>query len=113
MSLDIQTTDTEQKAALRHQVEETRSDLADKLELIEHQVAGMVHGATESVTETIASVKESVGHTVDAVQEAVHGTVDSMKHALDWRHHIRQHPWLMLGAAVVLGFACGRYLSRR
>jgi ElaB/YqjD/DUF883 family membrane-anchored ribosome-binding protein len=114
MALETQAKGTTQEAeSPRHQVEEIRSDLVDKLETLEHQVVGMVQGATGFVAGTVESVKESVEQTAEAVQEAVQGTVKSMRHALDVRHHVRQHPWLLLGAAFVLGFACGRFLSRR
>ncbi len=110
MASEIQPPDPAQKTeALHHQVDETRSDLVEKLEQLEHQVVEIVHGATDTVTQAIGSVKDSVGHTVEAVQ----GTTRSVKHALDIRHHIREHPWLMLGTAFVLGYLCGGVLARR
>jgi len=114
MTVETQTLDlTHESEEIRHQISETRADLAEKLVMIEHQVVDMVQGATSSVAHTIDSVKESVAHTVEAVEDAVHGTVKSMKHALDFTDHVRQRPWLTLGAAVVLGFAFGRFFSRR
>jgi ElaB/YqjD/DUF883 family membrane-anchored ribosome-binding protein len=97
---------------MRHEVDETRSHLMEKVELIEHMVVDMVEGATGSVADTIGSMKESVAHTVDAVQEAVQETVTSVKHALDVRYQVRQHPWFMLGTALLVGFGFGRLLAK-
>jgi ElaB/YqjD/DUF883 family membrane-anchored ribosome-binding protein len=105
-------TPAEESAEMRQEMSETRANLAEKLGLIEDRVVDMVQGATNSVAHTIESMKESVTHTVEAVEDAVQGTVKSMKHALDFRDHVRQHPWLALGAAVVIGVACERFFSR-
>ena len=50
---------------IRHQMEGTRKDLADKVEQLEAKVAGTV----ESVSETVGNVTETVQGTVEGHQE--------------------------------------------
>lgn len=33
-------------------------------------------------------------------------------HRLDWRQHVRRHPWVVLGLAFAVGWAIGRRSSR-
>jgi len=101
---------------IRHQMEEKRASLADKLDALENQVIETVQDTTSEVTNIVHEVKESVTEvvqgvksTVDSVTEGVHETVESVKETFDIREHVRQHPWLALGGAVAAGFA-GAYL---
>jgi len=103
---------------IRHQMEEKRLSLADKLDALENQVIGTVQETTQEVTNIVREVKEGVTDVVhdvkssfDSVTEGVQETVASVKETLDFREHIRQHPWLSLGGAVAAGFA-GAYLLR-
>jgi ElaB/YqjD/DUF883 family membrane-anchored ribosome-binding protein len=82
---------------IRQQMEGTRKDLAEKLELLEAQVSGTV----EAVSETVENVKETVEETVDAVE-----------HTFDLRWHAERHPWALMGGAVLLGFLGGSLLMR-
>jgi ElaB/YqjD/DUF883 family membrane-anchored ribosome-binding protein len=105
---------------LQHQIDDTRAHLMNNVEALEHEVVGLVQGATAAVTGTIGSIQEAVGDTVGTVQDAVRDTmtsvrggVTSLKQAFDIRGHVRGHPWLMLGGAVALGYLCGRLLRGR
>ena len=94
-------------------MEETRSDLTDKLEALEQKVMGTVADARSAVTDTVETVKQSVDRTVQAVTGTVHDTVDSVKNALDLERHVQRHSWAMLACSLAAGFALGRLLSRR
>lgn len=107
---------------IRHQMEEKRASLADKLEALESQVKETVQGATyevsnivEEVKSTVESVTEGVQETVETVKETltegVHETVETVKHTLNVNDHIRRHPWLAVGGAVAAGFAGGYLLG--
>src|SRR5438105_4518592 len=56
---------------IRHNIEETRSALTDKLETLEHEVFGTVREATQAVSDTVENVKETVACTVENVKEKV------------------------------------------
>src|SRR5713226_6434711 len=93
--------DNEPEEVIKQQMLETRASLAEKLETLEQQVVGTVHSATSAVTDTVESVKDAVQHTVEAVKDT-----------FDLSHHVREHPWLMVGGSVTVGFAAGCLTGR-
>jgi len=109
------------------QMEETRKDLAEKLETLEKKVAGTVETVTgtvqtvestvenvkESIQETVATVTDTVQNTVQAVEDKVGSTVESVRNFLDLSRQVDQHPWLMMGGSVLVGFLGGRLLTPR
>ena len=97
----------EESEVIRNQMDETRSALAEKLEILENQVTGTVLEATEAVSESVGNVKEAVETTVQAVQESVRDAVESVKDAFDLRAQVAAHPWIVMGGAAALGFLGG------
>lgn len=87
---------------IREHIEETRESLTEKLESLENQVKGTVQDARATVEETIDTVKSTV-------QE----TVESVKRTFNVRYQTEQHPWPMVGASAILGFAVGSLLGGR
>jgi ElaB/YqjD/DUF883 family membrane-anchored ribosome-binding protein len=98
--------------ALRAEVDETRARLVDKLHTLEHRVVDSWQDASTAVAETVENVKATVETTVHAVQGAVHDTTAGMGRVLDVPAHVRRHPWLMLGGALLLGVVAGRLVGR-
>jgi len=86
---------------IRKQMQETRSQLADKLEAIESQVTSTVKDATEAVSDTVEGVKEAVTDTVEGVRSA-----------LDFKAHWQNHPWLMMLGVTGLSFLTTKLLTR-
>jgi len=115
-----------QQEIIRQQMEETRSSLQDKLEVLEQQVMSTVKDANqtvEAVMETVESVKDSVVETVETVKDTVQGTVDtvkdtmqetvaSVKDAFDLPRQVEAHPWAMFAGATAVGFLGGKILLR-
>jgi ElaB/YqjD/DUF883 family membrane-anchored ribosome-binding protein len=97
---------------IKHQMLETRASLAEKLETLEQQVVGTVQNATCAVTDTVDSVKEAVQSTVQMAKTSVQDTVEAVKDTFDISRQVRQHPWLMMGGSVILGYAGGCLLNR-
>ncbi len=102
---------------IRRQMEQTRTDLQEKLETLEKQVTETVQEAAsaatetvQSVTETVQSVKEAVQDTVETVRGTVEDTVGSVKESLDINQHIRAHPWAMFIGATAIGYFGTRLL---
>jgi ElaB/YqjD/DUF883 family membrane-anchored ribosome-binding protein len=104
--------DHEPEEVIKQQMLETRASLADKLETLEQQVVGTVHSASTAVTDTVDSVKEAVQQTVELAKTSVHDTMDAVKDTLDLSRHVREHPWIMVGGSVSVGFVAGRLLDR-
>ena len=84
---------TETPEVMRQHIEETKSQLWDKLDTLESQFS-------EAVTETVASVQETVSNVTDTVQDSV----QSVSNAFDLPLQIERHPWLAVGGSVVLGY---------
>jgi len=82
---------------IRHQMEETRSSLADKLETLENEFRGTVEEATSAVSTT-----------VEAVQE----TVETVKETFDLRTQVERHPWPLMAGAVATGYVAGCLAER-
>jgi ElaB/YqjD/DUF883 family membrane-anchored ribosome-binding protein len=79
-------------------IEDTRSAITEKLDLLEERVRETVKGAQSSVEEIVGTVKETVEETVNTV-----------KRTLDVPYQVNQHPWLMLGGATLAGYLLGRW----
>ena len=92
---------------IRHQMEETRSSLTDKIERLEQTVTEKVQTTTAAVTDTVESVRGAVRDTVDTVRGTVTGTVETVKETFDIPRYFREYPWAAFGAALGAGFAGG------
>jgi ElaB/YqjD/DUF883 family membrane-anchored ribosome-binding protein len=97
---------------IRHQMEETRASLSEKLETLEHEVVETVHQAAATVTDTVASVKEAVHESVATVKDSVSETVETVKETFDLNRQFDHHPWTMFGGSVFLGFLGGCLLPK-
>jgi ElaB/YqjD/DUF883 family membrane-anchored ribosome-binding protein len=92
---------------IRHQMEEKRTELSDRIQQLEQQVADKVQDATTAAKETVESVKEAVTETVDAIKGSVQETVSTVKETFDIPLQFERHPWAMFGGSVALGFLGG------
>jgi ElaB/YqjD/DUF883 family membrane-anchored ribosome-binding protein len=81
-------------------MEETRANLATKLEALESQVRETVSSASETVTTTVEGVKDVV--------DTVSDTVGSVTDTLNIGKHIEDNPWMALGIAVAAGFVAAQ-----
>jgi len=85
---------------IRQQMEETRSNLTDKLEALENQVSESVQSTTAAVTETVEAVKETVENVTATVQE----TVETVGETFDLWTQTDHHPWIVFGGSVAVGY---------
>jgi ElaB/YqjD/DUF883 family membrane-anchored ribosome-binding protein len=91
----------ENEELIRQDMERTRESITEKLETLENKVVSSVQQASTAVTETVANVKETM-----------HEGVEKVKDAFDVKAHVDHHPWLMLGGAVMAGYALGTLMRR-
>jgi ElaB/YqjD/DUF883 family membrane-anchored ribosome-binding protein len=89
---------------IRDEMEQTRANLAEKLEALESQVRETVSGATEAVSSTVEGVKDVV--------ETVTETVENVTETFNVSKQVEQHPWMALGAAVATGFVVAQVIGR-
>ena len=105
----------DQSELIRHQMEDTRTSLSDKIEALEKKVADTVQPVTDAVertTEAVAETVERVKESVATVAGKVEETVQSVASAFDLRRHAERHPWLVLGVAATSGCIIGTILAR-
>jgi hypothetical protein len=106
-------------------IDDTRSAMTEKLELLGERVRETVEGAQASVEEMVGNVRDTVDTTVAAVKQTVEGaqasvegivenvkgsvgeTVEAVQRTFDLHHQMEQHPWLLLGGSLVVGYLLG------
>jgi ElaB/YqjD/DUF883 family membrane-anchored ribosome-binding protein len=101
----------EKPDVIRHEIEETRQSLSEKLETLEGQVKETISSVTGSVEETVEKVKATVSDTVETVKSSVEGTVESVKRTFDLAYQVDRHPWAMAGCSLLAGVAAGYLLG--
>jgi hypothetical protein len=79
-------------------IEDTRSAMTEKLEILEARVRETVEGAQSSVEDIVENVKGMVDTTVETV-----------KRTFDLQYQVDQHPWLMVGGATLAGYLLGNW----
>jgi ElaB/YqjD/DUF883 family membrane-anchored ribosome-binding protein len=100
-------------SAIRNQMDETRTAMAAKIELLEKQVTNTVQGAAQSVGDTVETVKHAVEDTVNSVKSTVQESMHAVGEAFSIQHHVEKHPWPMMAGAVAVGFVGGYMLFSR
>lgn len=90
-------------ADLDRDIEDTRKRIAaaqlamvDKLETMEKQIRDTVTGAQSAIDDVVTNVKGTISD-----------TADSVKRTFDVPYQTRQHPWLVMGSSVVIGYLLG------
>ncbi len=88
---------------LDRDIDETRKRIAaaqlamlEKLETMEQQIRDTVAGAQSAIDDVVTNVKGTISD-----------TADSVKRTFDVPYQTRQHPWLAVGSAVVIGYLLG------
>jgi ElaB/YqjD/DUF883 family membrane-anchored ribosome-binding protein len=113
-----------QEDAIRHQMEDTRNSLTEKLETLEQKLVDTVQETTSAVTDTVtnvrdsvestvASVKDSVQDTMTTVKDTMHDGVESVRDFMDVPAQTRRHPWMMLGGSLFVGYVLGNMLTEK
>lgn len=97
---------------IRHQMEQTRASLQEKLETLENQVVDSVQDAAHTVKDTVQLVKDAVEETVGTVRGSVREAMCSVKETLDVTHQVREHPWMMMLGSVAVGYVGERLLEQ-
>ncbi len=109
--------DHESPELIERQMEQTRLSLTGKVSLLEQQVLGTIQSATEAVNDSVKFARTSVHDTIADVSGAIKNSVelvsDGVKEALNVPERVRNHPWMMVGGAVAVGFVAGTLIYRR
>jgi hypothetical protein len=95
--MTLETMTEERPVQLGPESEETAHGFMDMMEAVEEGIRDGAHEAQDAVSEGI----ETTGR---AVRGAARGTADALSWVLDVPGHVSRHPWLLVGAAVLVGF---------
>ena len=106
-------------------IADTRLAMTEKLEMLEQRVRETVEGAQSSAGDMVENVKETVDTTVETMRQTVEGaqssvedivenvtrtveeTVATVKRTFDLHYQVDQHPWLLVGGSLLVGYLLG------
>ena len=107
---------TEKVTTLEERVRETAAGAQVSVQKIMEDVGGMVKDVRATVDTTLAAVRQgvagtqaSVGELVEHVKGTVGETVTTVQRTFDLSSQTEQHPWPMVGGAVLVGYMLGRW----
>jgi ElaB/YqjD/DUF883 family membrane-anchored ribosome-binding protein len=80
---------------------ETRNAISQKIEMLEHRIQ-----------ETVEGTRTAVEEMVDRVKDVADEFVDRTKQTFDPTYQVNQHPWAMVGGAILVGYVLGTLESR-
>ena len=66
----------------------------------------------DDTTDEITQLRNEIALRRQRLDTALHQLEHRVSEDLDWRRRIAEHPWLMIGAAALAGFAIGRFTGR-
>jgi ElaB/YqjD/DUF883 family membrane-anchored ribosome-binding protein len=99
---------------IRQEIDQTRSNAADKIDQLQHQVENtsaqirdQVQGTTEQIQETVQQVREQVQGTVE---DSLH-TVQKAVENVDLQKQVQERPLIAVGAAFIGGILLGKMTS--
>jgi ElaB/YqjD/DUF883 family membrane-anchored ribosome-binding protein len=111
------------ESQLQHDIEETRTAMNQKIEMIQDRVYGTVAesrstvnrvmGNFKRVQQTVIQAKSTVDHLLEPVDVAMNETAEPVKYATELIHQVNQNPWLAVGSAVLMGYILGSLASEK
>jgi hypothetical protein len=84
-------------------IDQSREAIAHKLGLLEHRVQDTVEAAKTTVSDVIENMQDATGNVLANVEDFVEKTKEAFN-----PNRINERPWLLLGGAILLGYALGR-----
>jgi ElaB/YqjD/DUF883 family membrane-anchored ribosome-binding protein len=107
---------TQKVTILEERVRETAADVQVSVEKIVEDVGDIVENVKATVDTTLAAVRQgvagtqaSVGEMVEHVKGTVEDTVATVKRTFDLPSQTEQHPWPMVGGAVLVGYMLSKW----
>ena len=98
---------------VRHEMQGTKAHLMEGVHALGDRAAACATDAAAAVGDAYRGTRDALHAARHAVEHGVADGAAFVGRALDVRRHVRRHPWVGVGTAVALGFACGRLICRR
>ena len=103
--------------SIKRDIEVTREAMSEKIELLENQihqavvvpklVIDAVIGNIDRLKETTEEGKSAIDHGLDTIPQAVEEAILKIKSTADAISQVEHNPWIMLGSAILMGYAIG------
>ena len=101
----------------RRDIEGARAVMTEKIDLVEERAQETIEGVKSTVNqamegftqaqETMKGAKSAIDTIVETVKLTVEETVERAKGTADLIGQVQQHPWIMLGSAILTGYILG------
>jgi len=98
---------------VQHDMQSTKAHLVAGVHALGDRAAACATEAAAAVGDAYRGTRDALHAARDAVGHGVDDGAAFVGRALDVRRHVRRYPWVGVGTAVALGFACGRFIGRR
>jgi hypothetical protein len=56
----------------------------------------------------VAETRSAITEKLEILEDRVQETVETVKHTFDLHYQVKQRPWLMVGASLLVGYTLGR-----
>jgi ElaB/YqjD/DUF883 family membrane-anchored ribosome-binding protein len=101
----------------RRDIEGARAVMTEKIGMVEERAQETIEGVKSTVNqamegftqaqETMKGAKSAIDTIVETVKLTVEETVERAKGTADLIDQVQQHPWIMLGSAILMGYLLG------
>jgi uncharacterized protein with von Willebrand factor type A (vWA) domain len=95
-------------------IENTRTVMAEKIEMIEDRVNETVEGTKSTIDNvmhkvkdvqgTIEDAKSTVDDLLDTLKQTMEETIERVKSTASLIEQVDQNPWIMFGSAILTGY---------
>jgi tRNA U34 5-carboxymethylaminomethyl modifying enzyme MnmG/GidA len=107
----------QRESYIKTNIDETRGAMGEKIDLIVNRIHNTIVGPKvaadnliQNLTEYRRAMQETTSGTnngANAIHQAVAETIERVKATINIIEQVKQDPWIMLAAAVVMGYVIG------
>ena len=104
----------ERESHIRKDIDDTRSTMNEKLEMIEERVHETVEGTRSTIESvmsninrvqgTIEETKSTIDNVIETIKYAMDETIERVKYTTDLIEQVNKNPWIMFGSAILMGY---------
>ena len=102
---------------IKRNIEAAREAMNEKIELLEHRIhravivpKSAINAAIENIDQLKSSIEETksaIDHGLDTIPQAAEEIMLKIKSTADSMAQVEHKPWIMLGSAILVGYAIG------
>ena len=102
---------------IRRDIEGARAAMTEKIGIVAERAQETMEGVKSTVDqamegfkqvqETVAGAKSAADTLIESVKLTVDETVERVNTTADLLDQVQQHPWIILGGAILLGYILG------